>query len=114
MVKKLRDGSVMVQDANRHGLSEFFPDGSFKWKQVSVDESQELKILGERFTKVGENLPWGLYETRYYSIRRFISYVRKKLHDKERQKEAFLSAAANLDGTAGQKIYEFIMRRQQE
>lgn len=112
MVKKLIDGSIVVQDANRHGLSEFYTDGTFKWTQVSLSEPEELQILGKRFSKISENLPWGIYETRYYSVRRFISYVRQKLHDKERQKRAFSSAAVNLDGTAGEKIHEYIMRRQ--
>ncbi|WP_251392336.1 hypothetical protein [Mediterraneibacter agrestimuris] len=111
MVKKLIDGSIVVQDANRHGLSEFYTDGTFKWTKVSLNEEEELQIFGKMFSKLGENLPWGIYETRYYSVRRFISYVRQNLHDKERQKEAFSDAAVNLDGTAGEKIHEYIMRR---
>lgn len=113
MVTKLVDGRVLVQDANRHGLSEFYTDGSFEWKQVCLSEQEELLIFGKMFSKIGKNLPWGIYETRYSSVRRFISYVRQNLHDKERQKKAFSDAAVNLDGTAGKKIHEF-MRRQQE
>ncbi len=112
MVTKLVDGSVVVQDANGQGLSEFYADGSFEWKQVCLSEQEELLILGKLFSKIGKNLPWGIYETRYSSVRRFISYIRQDLHDKELQKQAFSDVAVNLDGTAGKKIHEF-MRRQQ-
>ncbi len=108
MVKKLINGNVAVQDANRHGLSKFLTDGTFEWKQVALTEKDELKAFGDSFSKQGGNLPWGIYESKYYSVRRLILYVCQKLHNEDRQKEAFSCVAANLDGTAGQKIYTFI------
>lgn len=107
MVKKLLNGKVIVQDANRHGLSEFSEDGTFAWKAVALTEEDELKALGQSFARQGDNLPWGIYETKHYSVRRLIAYVRKKMHDSGKQKDAFSYSAANLDGTAGQKIYAF-------
>lgn len=108
MVMKLPNGKVIVQDANRHGISEFSKDGTFAWKKVALTERDELKALGQSFARQGKNLPWGIYEAKHYSVRRMISYVRQNMHDSGKQKEAFSHAAMNLDGSAGQKIYAFI------
>lgn len=108
-VKKMPNNKIFVQDANNHGLSEFFSDGTFRWLPVTLTEENELRAFKDNFSNLGKNLPWGIYETKYYSVRRLISYVRQKVHDTELQKKAFLCIAKNLDGTAGQKIHDFIM-----
>ncbi|MCI8713485.1 MAG: hypothetical protein HFH23_14715 [Ruminococcus sp.] len=107
-VKKLLNGTIVVQDANRHGLSKFCRDGSFKWSKIALTEEDELKAFRDSFSRQGSNLPWGICETKYHSVRCLISYVRRKYHDEERQKKAFLCVAENLDGTTGQKIHAFI------
>lgn len=80
----------------------------FKQKKVALTEEQQLVAMEQCFARQGANLPWGIYETKHYSINRIITYVRKKMHDYDKQKKAFESAAVNLDGTAGEKIYSFI------
>lgn len=108
MVKKLYNGKVIVQDANRHGVSQFFEDGTFLWKNVTLTEKEETSAFEQYFARQGKNLPWGIYETKNCSVRRLISYIRLGMHNEEKQKAEFLNAAKNLDGSAGQKIYEFI------
>lgn len=112
LVKKLSDNNVLVQDANRHGISKFFTDGSFRWHPVELSKDDNLRTFGEKFTRLRGNLPWGIYETRDNSIRYLIWYVQRKMHDAERQKDAFADAAVHLDGTAGQTIHDFIMKSQ--
>lgn len=110
LVNKLKNGKILVQDANRHGLSEFKEDGSFEWKPVVLTKEEELGIFRARFSKLGANLPWGIYETKYYTVRRLIEYIRQGMHDKSRQRKAFSDVAENLDGTAGREIHGFIMK----
>ncbi|MCI5881769.1 MAG: hypothetical protein MRZ85_07705 [Clostridium sp.] len=111
MVKKAADDKIIFQDANRHGITVLDGKDNFTWTPVQTSVDAECDAIAQSFAPRGKNLPWGVCETKYISAGNFMEYVRRDMHDWEKQREKFSHIAENLDGTAGIKIYEFIKEK---
>lgn len=71
-----------------------------------------LDVLPDGFTEIVEQLRYGCMEDVFNSLPGLLSgRIKGHQHDAARQKEAYGAIAANNDGTAGQKIYDYVMSK---
>ncbi len=74
---------------------------------ISFDE-QELKEHAKGFAE-HQVFPYGCMEGLFHSLPDFLNEeTAGKMHDKEKQIEAFRNVTENCDGTCGEKVYEYI------
>lgn len=80
-------------------------------QQVEFD-GELLNLLPDGFTEISEQLRYGCMEDVFNSLPGLLSgKIRGAQHDVKRQKMAYNAIAANNDGTAGQKIYDYVMSK---
>ena len=71
-----------------------------------------MNLLPDGFTEISEQLRYGCMEDVFNSLPGLLSgKIRGAQHDVKRQKMAYNAIAANNDGTAGQKIYDYVMSK---
>lgn len=85
----------------------------FTEQENQVEFAEELlDVLPEGFTEISEQLRYGCREDVFNSLPGLLAgRIKGCQHDAARQKKAYGAVAANNDGTAGKKIYDYVMSK---
>lgn len=87
------------------------PSDRFALVEISFDKD-ELDTHTDGFTELSEWFRYGCVENVFNTLPDFIAgKIKGAPHDRARQIRAFSEVAANADGSAGEKIYRFIMEK---
>lgn len=111
MVRKLSEDRILTQSAYEYGLTIFHRNETTENIPVRLSWENMPYHDEELFGRQGDNLPWAVSETKLYSVKMFIRYVYRGIHDRKRQKKEYGKISNNLDGSCGKKIYEEIVKR---
>lgn len=104
-IQRAYDGAVAVVDVETEEYTVHYP-------RYTEETMHKLLDGQDGFEKLQTYYAFCRRESRLFSLEGFIDdLANDKLEDvKKRQKEELSVAAANLDGTCGEKVHEFMMR----
>ena len=104
-IQRTYDGALAVVDVETEEYTVHHPHYTEETMHKLLDEQDGFEKLQTYYTFCRR-------ESRLFSLEGFIDdLVNDRLEDvKKRQKEELSVAAANLDGTCGEKVYEFMMK----
>ena len=89
-------------------------DGTFDEVSIDLDE-EALSHEAVGFVEQSEWLRYGCQESYHHTLPALIEgKLPGEAHDRERQLRTFREIAANNDGTSGEKIYSFTMKKLHE
>lgn len=105
LVQRFADRRMALINVSEDTFTEFVP-------QLKEEDFKEILKGNEGFRKDGQDGYFAMVESEFYSLNYFLNkFVKTGWEEiKERQIDALESFAANLDGSCGKKVHDFMMK----
>ena len=114
-------GGFLRDTGNGHWRFFYWPERKLYDVDIRAGSCQEVPIVFDEnalqqeaagFTEQSEWLPYACMEGTFHTLPDLLDEALPgEVHDKERQLRGYREVAANHDGTAGEKIYQFAMQK---